>query len=89
MVDRHVSLLKPFARCARVVPAVRDLLQSEEQQGDYATAKEKLTSTMMPMAFVSLNKFHRCKLQPGAVLSMFVHDMKEEFLIQLREKFQP
>ena len=50
---------------------------SEEQQGNYATAKEKLTSTMMPMAFISLYKFHRRKLRPGEVLSVFVHDMKK------------
>ena len=32
---------------------------SEEQQGNYATAKEKLSSAVMPMAVVSLDKLHR------------------------------
>ena len=31
---------------------------SEEQQGNYATAK-KLSSAVMPMAVVSLDKLHR------------------------------
>ena len=50
---------------------------SEEEQSDYKSAKEKLTSKMMPMVFVSLDEFHRRKLQPREALSVFVHDMKK------------
>ena len=107
MVDRHVSLPKPFASgdvhewfqrfeiCCKAngwndatkVLKLPTLLEgealavwlelSEEQQGNYATAKEELSSTMMPMAFVSLDEFHRRKLRPGEALSVFVHDVKK------------
>ena len=49
----------------------------EEEQGDYASAKEALVKTMMPMEFVSLDDFHRRKLRPGEALSVFVHAMKK------------
>ena len=35
---------------------------SEEQQGNYATAKEKLSSAVMPMAVISLDKLHRWQI---------------------------
>ena len=38
---------------------------SEEEQDDYASAKEAMMRTMMPMEFVSLDDFHQRKLQPG------------------------
>ena len=50
---------------------------SEEQQGDYATAKKEICAAMMPMEFVSLDGFHRCKLRPGEAISVFVHDLKK------------
>ena len=31
----------------------------------------------MPMGFVSLEEFHRRKLQPGEAISMFIHDLKK------------
>ena len=46
---------------------------SEEEQDDYASAKEALVKAMMPMEFVSLDDFHRRKLRRGEALSVFVH----------------
>ena len=31
----------------------------------------------MPMEFVSLDEFHRSKLQPGEVVLIFVHELKK------------
>ena len=45
---------------------------SEEQQGDYKTAKEKLNCKMMPMGFASLEEFHKRKLNPGKPLPWFM-----------------
>lgn len=50
---------------------------SEEQQGDYKTAKEKLKCKMMPMGFASLEEFHRRKLHPGEPLPLFVYELKK------------
>ena len=50
---------------------------SEEQQGDYATAKKVICDAIMPMEFVSLDGFHQRKLRPGEALSVFVHDLKK------------
>ena len=49
----------------------------EEQQSNYGTAKEKISNTMMPTEFVSLDEFKRRKLRPGEALSVFVYDMKK------------
>ena len=43
----------------------------------YASAKEAMMRTMMPMEFVSLDDFHQRKLQPGESLSVFVHVLKK------------
>ena len=50
---------------------------SEEQQADYATAKEAICEAMMPMEFVSLDEFHRRKLRPGEAVSIFVPKLKK------------
>ena len=50
---------------------------SEEQQGNYETAKKAICEAMMPMEFVSLDEFHRRKLRPGEAVSIFVHDLKK------------
>ena len=51
-------------------------LELSEEQDNYASAKEALVKTMMPMEFVSLDDFYRRKLRPGEALSVFVHAMK-------------
>ena len=53
------------------------LEMTEEQQRDIKTVKETLISKMMPVAFVSLDEFHHCTLQPGKALAVFVHHMKK------------
>lgn len=50
---------------------------TEEQQGNYTTAKDSIVKTMMPMEFISMDEFHRRKLRPGEALSVFVHDLKK------------
>ena len=50
---------------------------SEEQQGDYATAKKAICDAIMPIEFVSLDGFHQRKVRPGEALSVFVHDLKK------------
>ena len=50
---------------------------TEEQQENYEIAKREISKAMMPMEFVSLDVFHRRKLQPGEALSVFVHDLKK------------
>ena len=50
---------------------------SEEEQDDYASAKEALVKAMMPMESVLLDEFQRRKLRPGETLSVFVHAMKK------------
>ena len=34
---------------------------SKDEQGNYETAKEKLTGKLMPAPFMMLDKFHQCK----------------------------
>ena len=50
---------------------------SKEHQGDYAAPKKEISTAIMPMEFVRLDRFYRCKLQPGETISMFVHDLKK------------
>ena len=52
------------------------LEMTEEQQG-IKTAKETLTSKMMPVVFVLLDEVHHCTLQPGKAWAVFVHNMKK------------
>jgi len=53
---------------------------SEEQQDSYTLQRKKEVSTaLMPMEFVSLDEFHRRKMQPAETLSVFVHDLKKLF----------
>ena len=49
---------------------------SEEEQDDFSIVKEKLINAMKPTAFVSLEDFHRQKLHPSELVSVFVHDLK-------------
>ena len=49
---------------------------TEDEQKDYKVAKEKMVAKMAPMGFVSLEEFHRRKLQPGESVSVYVHDLK-------------
>ena len=39
--------------------------------------KKEMCTAMTTMEFVSLNGFHRRKLQPGEAISVFVHDLKK------------
>ena len=48
-----------------------------EQHMDYETAKKEIQNTIMLMGFVSLEEFHRRKLRPGEVISVFAHDLKK------------
>ncbi len=50
---------------------------SEEEQGDYKTAKKAILSKMTPMGFVTLEELHLRKLRPGEALSIFLHDLKK------------
>jgi len=57
-------------RQTRVVPTLLEgealiiwLELTTEQQDDYNTAKEVIEKAIVPMGFVSLDKFHRRKLQ--------------------------
>ena len=49
---------------------------SEEQQGDYDSAKGAIVKKMAPMGFATLEQFHQRKLHPGEALPLFVHDLK-------------
>ena len=49
----------------------------ETQQENYAAAKKEISKALMPMEFVSLDQFHKRKLQPGEPLSVFVHEIKK------------
>ena len=49
---------------------------TEDQQKSYATAKKEMVAKMAPVGFISLEDFHRRKLQPGEAVSVFVHDLK-------------
>ena len=46
---------------------------TEEQ--DYE-AKKQMVAKMAPMSFVLLDDFHRCKLQPGDSVSVYIHELK-------------
>ena len=50
---------------------------SEEQQGDFKIAKEKLVGKMTPLPFTALEEFHARKLYPGEALSLFTQDLKQ------------
>ena len=49
---------------------------SKEEQDDISVVKEKLINAMKPTAFVSLEDFHRQKLHPSELVSVFVHNLK-------------
>ena len=49
---------------------------TDEQQKDYKEAKKQLVAKMAQMGFTSLEDFHRCKLQPGESVSVYLHDLK-------------
>ena len=53
---------------------------SEAEQADYKIAKEKMNSKLTPVAFVSMDEFHKRKLRPGEPLSIFVQDVKRLLL---------
>ena len=50
---------------------------SEEERGNFETAKKTITGKLMLAPFVTLDEFHRRKLLPGEALSVFVHDLKK------------
>ena len=50
---------------------------SEEQQRKYAIVKREICAAMMSMEFISLDGFHRRKLQLGEAISVFVHSLKK------------
>ena len=47
------------------------------QQEDYAETKKAMEKAIMPMNFVSLDKFHRRKLRPGEAISLYVHELRK------------
>ena len=49
---------------------------TDEQQKDYKEAKKQLVAKMVPMGFMSLEDFHRRKLQPSDSPSVYLHDLK-------------
>ena len=50
---------------------------SEGDQANYATVKEKMAKQIMPSEFITLDEFHKHKLQPGESLSLFVYELKK------------
>lgn len=50
---------------------------SKDEKDVYETAKQRLIGKLTPALFVTLNKFHQRKLQPGEALSVFVHHLKK------------
>jgi len=52
-----------------------ELELSEEEQGNYVSAKGALVKTMMPMELVSLDDFHRRKLQPLRCIKDWVQSL--------------
>lgn len=49
---------------------------SEEEQDNFSVVTEKLINAMKPTVFVSLEDFHRQKLHPSELVSVFVHNPK-------------
>ena len=43
----------------------------------YGVAKAEIEKAMRPMGFISLDEFHRRKLQPGEPISVFAHELKK------------
>ena len=50
---------------------------TEQEQGEYKTAKEKVTDKMNPTEFVSLDDYHRRQLWPSEPITVFVHELKK------------
>jgi len=48
-----------------------------EQQDDYNIAKEAIQKAIMPIRFVSLDKFHCRRLRPSEAISVFTHNLKK------------
>jgi len=44
---------------------------------NYSVAKKEIQSLIMPMGFVSLDKFYHRKLRPGKPIPVFVYDLKK------------
>ena len=51
---------------------------SGEQQEDYGVAKGEIEKAMRPMEFISLDDFHRRKLQPGEPIDICVRARSQE-----------
>ena len=49
----------------------------EEDQKNYDEDKAKLIKILSPTEFLTLDQFHRRKLAPGELLSVFIHDLKK------------
>ena len=47
-----------------------------DEQKDFEVTKRKIIGRMGSIQFVSLDDFHRRRLQPGESLLVFVHDLK-------------
>ena len=43
-----------------------------EEKGSYATSKAKIIARMAPVRFISLDKFHARRLNPGESLLLFL-----------------
>ena len=50
---------------------------TQEQQDDYAVTKKAMEKAMLPISFVLLDDFHRRKLRPGEMISVYVHDLRK------------
>lgn len=53
------------------------LALDEEVQEDYEKVKVKMTKTLLPTEFLTLEQFHQRKLIPGEPLSVFIYDLKK------------
>ena len=53
---------------------------TENEQKDYAVSRKKITEKLLPIGFIPLDEFHKCKLQSGELLSLFVYELKRLLL---------
>ena len=50
---------------------------SQTTQANYNTVKDRLLKKLKLAEFVSLDKFHRCKLCPEETLTLYLHELKK------------
>ena len=49
---------------------------SEDEQGDYGAAKQKMIERMVPASFVSMDGFLKRRLRSGEALSLYLYELK-------------